>query len=124
MAAATDYLRILDELGIDTEQLRPVQAHSSRILKGKDGQRFPGLYFNRQGAVSYFTVNPGVAAVDVDWNLWQNAPSSVTIPRFDRGKHNIVPRPGQERRAFQSLLGLPSGGGFMGFLRRLFGGGS
>ena len=122
MAAATDYLRILEELGIDTEQLRSTQSHSSRILKGRDGQRFPGLYFNRQAGISYFTVNSGVAAVEIDWNLWQGVPSAIAVPYFDRGKHNVIPRPGQERRALQSLLGLSSGGGLMGFLRKLFGG--
>ena len=122
MAAATDYLRILDELGIDTDQLRTTQAHSSRILKGKDGERIPGLYFSRQAGVSYFTANPGVVTVEIDWNLWQNAPPDIAVPYFDRDKHNIVPRPGQERRALASLLGQPSGGGFMGFLKKLFGG--
>ena len=32
MADATNYLRILGELGIDTDQLQPNQDHSSRIL--------------------------------------------------------------------------------------------
>ena len=107
MAAATDHLRILDELGIDTEQLRSTGGHSSRILKGKDGQRYPGLYFNRQAGTSYFTVNSGVAAVEIDWNLWQNAPPSISVPYFDRDKHNVVPRPGQERRHCRVCWGCP-----------------
>lgn len=121
MAAATDYLRILEELGVDTDQLRPTQAHASRILKGRDGQRFSGLYVNRQAGVTYFTVTPGVATAEVDWNLWQQAPPSIAVPYFDRDKQNIVPRPGQERQALRSLLGLPPEGGFLNFLKKLFG---
>ena len=121
MADATNYLRILGELGIDTDHLQPKSAHSSRILKGRDGQRFAGLYFNRQGGVGYFTLNPGVATTEVDWNLWQNVPSSISVPYFDRDKHNIVPKPGQERRALQSLLGISSGRGLLEFLKSLFG---
>jgi len=121
MAAPTDYLRILEELGVDTDQLRPIQAHASRILKGRDGQRFSGLYVNRQAGVTYFTVTPGVATAEVDWNLWQQAPSAITVPYFDRDKRNIVPRPGQERQALRSLLGLPPEGGFLNFLKKLFG---
>ena len=122
MAAATDYLRILGDLGIDTDQLEPKQDHSSRLLKGRDGQRYSGLYLNRQAGITYFAVNTGAATVEIDWNLWQAVPPSVTVPRFDLDKHNIVPKPGQERRAIQSLLGISSGGGFMNFLKGLFGG--
>ena len=121
MAAANDYLRILGELGVDTGQLWPRLGHSGRILRNRTGERFPGLYFNRQGGVSYFTINPAVATVAIDWNLWQEVPPSITVPHFDRDKHNIVPRPGMEQRALRSLLGLPSGGGLMEFLRSIFG---
>ena len=121
MAAATDYLQILGDLGIDTDQTWPRLGHTGRILRTTEGVRFSGLYFNHQGGVCYFTVNPRVATVEIDWNLWQVAPPSVTIPHFDLDKHNIVPKPGQERRALQSLLGISSGGGLMGFLRGRFG---
>ena len=121
MAAATDYLSTLEELGIDTGQSRPGHSHASRILRGRDGERFPGLYVNRQAGVTYFSVNTAVATVTVDWNLWQNVPATVTAPYFDRDKQNIVPRPGQERQALRSLLGLPQEGGFMNILKRLFG---
>lgn len=124
MAAANDYLRILGELGVDTDQLAPKSGLASRILKSADGERVPGIYVNRQGGGVYFTVNPGAATVEIDWNLWQNVSSEVAVPYFDQGKHNIVPRPGMEERALRSLLGLPAGGGFMNFLRRLFGGSS
>ena len=121
MADATNCLRILGELGIDTDQLWPTSGHSSRIVKGRDGERFPGLYFNQQAGNCYFTVNPAAATVAIDWALWQEAPHSIAVPYFDRGKHNVVPRPGQEQRALRSLLGISSGGGFMNFLKSLFG---
>ena len=121
MADATVYLRILGELGIDTDQLWPNLGHSGRILRKRSGERFPGLYFNRQGQVCYFTLNPRVATVEVDWNLWQEVPDSISVPHFDQDKHNIVPNPGQEQRALRSLLGAPSGGGFLNALKRLFG---
>ena len=121
MATATDYLRTLEELGIDTGQLRPSQSHASRILKGRNGERFPGLFVNRQVGITYFSVNPAVATVTVDWNLWQNVPATIAVPYFDRDKQNIVPKPGQERQALRSLLGLPPEGGFMNFLKKLFG---
>ena len=121
MAAATDYLRILGDLGIDTDQSGPRQDNSSRILRGKDGQRYSGLHLNRQAGITYFVVDPGAATVEIDWSLWQEAPASVSIPRFDLDKHSIVPRPGQERQALQSLLGVPSSGGLMNFLKGLFG---
>ena len=121
MAATTDYLRILEELGVDTGQMRTSAAHASRILKGRDGEGFTGLYVNRQAGITYFTVNPEVATVEVDWSLWQNVPSAIAVPYFDRDKHNVVPRPGQERQALRSLLGLPPEGGFLNFLRNLFG---
>ena len=122
MAAATDYLQILGDLGIDTDQSGPRQANSGRILKGKDGQRYSGIYLNRQAGITYFAVNPGAATVEIDWNLWQAVPTSVSVPRFDLDKHNIVPKPGQEQRALRSLLGMSSGGGFLNFLKGLFGG--
>ena len=123
MAVATDYLRILGELGIDTDQLLPKSGHASRILKSRDGERLPGLHFSSQNGAGYFTVNPGVATATIDWNLWQEVPPTVTVPRFDRDKHNIVPKPGQEQRALRSLLGQESsGGGLMNAVRRLFGG--
>ncbi len=121
MADATNYLRILEELGIDTDQLWPRLGHTGRILRTKTGERFPGLYVNHQEGISYFTLNPRVATVEIDWNLWQNVPAAVTIPHFDRDKNNIVPRPGQERQALRSLLGIPPEGGFLNFLRNLFG---
>lgn len=121
MQAAPDYLRTLEELGVDTGQMQPGQAQASRILRGRDGERFPGIHVNRQAGITYFTVDSGVATVAVDWNLWQNAPPSIAVPYFDRDKHNIVPRPGQERQALRSLLGLPPEGGLMNFLRNLFG---
>lgn len=121
MAATTDYLRNLEELGIDTSQSRPSQSHASRILKGRDGERFPGLYVNRQAGITYFSVDSAVATVTVDWNLWQSVPATVAVPYFDRDKQNIVPRPSQERQALRSLLGLPPEGGFMNFLKGLFG---
>ena len=121
MAAANDYLRILGELGVDTGQLAPKSAFASRILKSTGGERLPGIYVNRQGGSVYFTVNPGAATVEVDWNLWQNVSSEVVVPYFDRGKHNIVPRPGMEQRALRSLLGLPPSRGLMEFLRSIFG---
>lgn len=121
MADATNYLRILGELGIDTDHLWPNLGHSGRILRKRDGERFPGLYFNRQGAVCYFTLNPRVATVQIDWNLWQNVPDSIAVPHFDEDKHNIVPKPGQERRALQSLLGISTGRGLLEFLKSLFG---
>ena len=94
MAAATDYLRILGDLGIDTDQSGPRQDNSSRILRGKDGRRYSGLHLNRQAGITYFVVSPGAAAGEIDWNLWQEAPPSVSIPRFDLDKHNIVPKTG------------------------------
>ena len=121
MAAATDYLRILGDLGIDTDQSGPRQDNSSRLLRGRDGQRYPGLHLNRQAGITYFAVNPGVATAEIDWNLWQETPPSVSIPRFDLDKHNIVPKPGQERQALQSLLGVSSSGGLLNFLKGLFG---
>ena len=121
MAATTDYLHILEELGVDTGQMRTSAAHASRILKGRDGEGFTGLYVNRQAGITYFTVNPEVATVEVDWSLWQNVPSAIAVPYFDRDKHNVVPRPGHERQALRSLLGLPPEGGFLNFLRKLFG---
>ncbi|MDE2779694.1 MAG: hypothetical protein OXI91_08470 [Chloroflexota bacterium] len=121
MAAATDYLRILGDLGIDTDQSGPRQDNSSRILRGKDGRRYSGLHLNRQAGITYFVVSPGAAAAEIDWNLWQEAPPSVSIPRFDLDKQNIVPKPGQERRALQSLLGVSSSGGLLNFLKGLFG---
>ena len=121
MAAATDYLRILEELGIDTDQQRPNQAHASRILKGRNGERYPGLHINRQSGITYFTVNPSVATVTIDGNLWQNVPQTISVPYFDREKHNIVPRPGQERPALRSLLGMAQEGGFMNSLKAWIG---
>ncbi len=121
MAATTDYLRILEDLGVDTGHMRTSAAHASRILKEKDGEGFTGLYINRQAGITYFTVNPEVATVEVDWNLWQTVPSAIAVPYFDRDKQNIVPKPGQEREALRSLLGLPPEGGFLHFLRNLFG---
>ena len=121
MADATNYLRILGELGIDTDQLQPKSGHSSRILKGRDGQRHSGIHFNRQGGIAYFTLNPAAAAVEIDWNLWQDVSSSVAVPYFDRDKHNVVPKQGQEERALRSLLGLPPNRGLMEFLRSIFG---
>lgn len=121
MAATADYLRTLKELGIDTAQLRPIRGHASRILKGTDGERITGLYINRQAGVSYFTVDTNVATVAIDWNLWQSVPTTIAVPYFDRDKANIIPRPGQEQPALRSLLGLPSEGGFLNFLKNLFG---
>jgi hypothetical protein len=121
MAAATDYLRILGELGIDTDQLWPKSGHGSRILKNRNGERFPGLYFNRQNEAGYFTISPGVASVEIDWNLWQEVPPAIAVPYFDRDKNNIVPKPGQERQALRSLLGQSSGGGLMNTLKAWFG---
>ena len=121
MATATDYLRILEELGIDTDQLWPKLGHSGRILRTRSGERYSGLYFNHQGDVCYFTVNPRVATVTVDWNLWQDVPATVAVPYFDRDKQNVVPRPGQERQALRSLLGPPPEGGFLNSLKKLFG---
>ena len=121
MADATAYLRILGELGIDTDQLWPNLGHSGRILRKRSGERFPGLYFNRQGQVCYFTLNPRVATIQVDWTLWQEVPASIAVPHFDLDKHNIVPNPGQEQRALRSLLGISSGGGPMNALKSLFG---
>ena len=121
MADATVYLRILGELGIDTDQIWPNLGHSGRILRKRSGERFPGLYFNRHGQVCYFTLNPRVATAQVDWTLWQEVPASIAVPHFDQDKHNIVPNPGQEQRALRSLLGIPSGGGILNGLKSLFG---
>lgn len=121
MATATEYLRILEELGIDTDQLWPKLGHTGRILRNRSGEKYSGLYFNHQQGVCYFTLNPRVATVTINWNLWQNVPSAIEVPYFDRDKDNIVPRAGQERQALRSLLGLPPEGGFLNSLKKLFG---
>ena len=105
MATTADYLRILEELGIDTNQLWPRLGHTGRILRTRTGEQYRGLYFNHQEGFCYFTINPRVATVNIDWNLWQNVPPAIAVPDFDRDKHNIVPNPGQERQALRSLLG-------------------
>lgn len=106
MATANDYLRILEELGIDTDQLWPKLGHTGRILRMRSGAKYSGLYFNHQQGTCYFTLNPRVATVTIDWNLWQNVPPAIEVPHFDLDKDNIVPRVGQERQALRSLLGL------------------
>ena len=120
MADANVYLRVLGELGIDTGQLAAKSDHAGRILRDRDGQRVPGLYINRQGGTSYFSINPGVATVELDWGLWQEAPPGVAVPFFDRDKHNVIPRPGQERPALRNLLGLPAEKGFLSSLKSWF----
>ena len=121
MASAADYVRILEELGIDTNQLWPRLDHTGRILRTRSGERYSGLYFNHHGGICYFTVNPRVATVNIDWKLWQEVPPTIAVPHYDHDKHNIVPRPGQERRALRTLLSLPANRGFLNSLRKPFG---
>ena len=105
MFEASDYLHILDALGVDTDQFWPTLGHSGRILRTKSGRQFPGLYFNRRKEVCYFVLNQRVATVEIDWDLWEDFPSTL-VPQHDHDKYTIVPKPGLERRALRSLLGL------------------
>ncbi len=100
-----DYLRTLDELGMDTDQLWPNLGHSGRTMRKKSGRRFSGLYFNQWQGVCYFTLDPRVSDMVIDWNLWQDVPPAITVPPHDLDKYNFVPKQGLEREALQSLLG-------------------
>ena len=104
MATTADYLTILEALGIDTDKLWPNLGSTGWILRKRSGEQYPGLYFNHRKDVCYFTLNPRVATVTIDWSLWQNVPPTIAVPHKDRDKHNIVPMPGQDRQALRSLL--------------------
>ena len=96
----TEYLRVLDEIGIDTSYQYPNCGH---ILKSRDGRKYDGVYFNRNRfGVIHFTLNPN-AALRPDSKLWDYLPDRE-IKLVDKGKPNIVPKPGKERAALQLLL--------------------
>lgn len=105
----SDWLRILEELGIDTVHLtETLDVNSGRALRMRDGSKVlgGGVYFNRnRGGVVHFTINHNstVRTFDIDWGLWNDLPSSQ-VKRKDRGKPNIYPNPGMERRALRRLL--------------------
>ena len=105
MTDVADYVRILEELGIDTDQLWPTLGHTGRILRTRGGRSFHGLYFNHRQRICYFTLNPRIATVEIDWNLWRDGLSLIEIPPYDRDKYNVVPKQGLERMALRSLLG-------------------
>ena len=94
------YLLILKELGVDTQNL---SVNNGWVLRMRNGSKVDGVYFNRNRAgVVHFTVNPNSSVV-IDWSLWEDLPDEQ-IKQKDRGKPNVVPNPGMERRALRQLL--------------------
>ena len=93
-----DYLNILDHLGVDTHDLKP-----GKVLRMRDGRRAPGMYFNCKKSIGiYFTLYlPGPFANE---SLWDYLPDEQIGKRRDKGKPNVVPKPGMERRALRQLL--------------------
>lgn len=100
MSEAGDYIRILEEIGIETARLWP---NCGRILRFRDGRKCPGVYFNRSryGGL-HFTLNPN-ARVEPDAAWWNFLPD-CRIKAVDHRKPNIVPKPGMERQALRQLL--------------------
>ena len=103
MTEASEYLRILEDLGVDTSGL---VANNSRVLRMLDGRKVDGVYFNRnRDGVLYLVVNSN-STVTVDRRLWRTLPDEQ-VKLKDRGRCNIYPNPGMERQALRGLLASP-----------------
>lgn len=103
---ASEYLRILEDLGVDVDYLTERhEVNSGRALKMRGERRSIGVYFNRNRRVGiYFAVVPN-SAVTIDWTLWNDLPASE-VKATDRQCSNVYPNPGIERRALRQLLGV------------------
>ena len=104
------YEQLRDELELDPAsfQVPPPPAPRFRpTVRLLDGRRFRGIYFNAtmdgQPPYFYITINPRLARLSLPLTLWQEIPAD-RVPALDRGKQNLYPRPGRERKCVESLF--------------------
>ena len=96
---AEEYVEIFDELGIYDHQEAP---NLGRTLK-HPGTDLPSLYFNRNRQIGVYFTGYLEDERHFPEHPWERIPDYM-VKRGDRGRLNVVPMAGRERRAFESLL--------------------
>ena len=96
---AEQYVRLFDELSIYDHQGVP---NLGRTLK-HPGTDLPSLYFNRNEQIGVYFTGYMEDERYFPEHLWERILDN-RVKLGDRGRRNIVPRAGRERRAFESLI--------------------